>query len=122
MENIQFLGLNLIVWIALIIAVIIIAIGFIIFLTKKKNKRIAQEKVMRSENLLSALGNSENILSIEAKESRINLSLKDYSLIDEAKLKELGVSSIVKTTKKITLVVGHSASQEIVDFIKDHQN
>ena len=101
MENIQFLGLNLIVWIALIIAVIIIAIGFIIFLTKKKNKRIAQEKVMRSENLLSALGNSENILSIEAKESRINLSLKDYSLIDEAKLKELGVSSIVKTTKKI---------------------
>ncbi len=122
MENIQFLGLNLIVWIALIIAVIIIAIGFIIFLTKKKNKRIAQEKVMRSENLLSALGNSENILSFEAKESRINLSLKDYSLIDEAKLKELGVSSIVKTTKKITLVVGHSASQEIVDFIKDHQN
>ena len=85
---------------------------FHFFFFKNKKKKNQNEKIERSQNVLLALGGEENILSIEAKESRLNIVLKDSSLLNEEALKSLGVSSIVRMSKKTTLVIGRENYQK----------
>lgn len=108
--------------IPLVIILLLVIFLIVYFVMKNKKKKQIKENQTRSENIILALGNKENIVSVDAKESRLNLVLQDNNLIDEIKLKELGVSSIVKTSKKTTLVVGRNASKEIEDFINMYQD
>lgn len=94
--------------IALIIAGGVIAIAVVIFLIIFFVKRKKPAKVDNSVWLL-ALGGKDNINSISAIGSRINLSLKDKDAIDREKLKELGVKSILVMSNKVTLVVEDQA-------------
>ena len=73
--------------------------------------------VVDDSSWLLALGGKENITFVDAIGSRINLSLKDKEKIDREKLKELGVSSVLTMSNKITLVVENRA-QEITEQIK----
>ena len=93
-----------------------VVIGFLIFLIRHFIKHRKPPKIDESAWLL-ALGNKDNIVSIVAIGSRINLSLKDKEKIDREKLKELGVSSVLTMSNKITLVVENRA-QEITEQIK----
>ena len=68
--------------------------------------------------VLTCLGGIENVMSCKAVGSRLSLVLKDYNLIDEPKLKQLGVSSIIKMSNKITLVIGKEAL-EIANLIQN---
>jgi len=67
-------------------------------------------KVIKNEAVLQALGGAENVVSHSLNGSRIILVLQDYTVVNEASLKELGVDSIVKMSNKITLVVKGDAS------------
>lgn len=69
-----------------------------------------ERKVIQNEEALKALGGAENILEHSLNGSRVILVLNNYDLIDDKALKEMGVSSIVKMTNKITLVVKGDAS------------
>lgn len=105
-------------WIVLIVVIALIVIGVIISIfLKKKNQRVEKEE---SEKLnlefLSIFGGKDNIISCEAKGSRLVLVLKDYSKLDEEKLKINGVTSLIKATNKVTLIVGEK-SKELEEFI-----
>ena len=117
---VQFFNENLILFIILcaaLVALIVIVIALVCILrNKKKNKETDKQILEAIETIVSCLGGKENIISAEAKGSRLSVVLKDYSLIEEDKIKEQGVSSIIKMTTKVTLLVG-SLSQEIANYI-----
>lgn len=121
MERKIFFVVDITTWIIGAVAIAFLFGFLLFFFFKNKKKKNQNEKIERSQNVLLALGGEENILSIEAKESRLNIVLKDSSLLNEETLKSLGVSSIVRMSKKTTLVIGRDASQEIADFIQNYQ-
>lgn len=97
--------------VALLIAIIVI---FLLIRNKKKGKKKINE--VHNEIIVS-LGGIENVVDADAKMSRLNVILKDYSSIDEEKLKELGISRIIKMSNKLTLLVGEEA-KTIASIIK----
>ena len=102
--------------------IVIIAVVVLIFYFIKKNKiKIEKERNTKQNNeFLKIFGGQENIISCEAKGSRLILVLKDYSLLDEANLKENGVTSMIKATNKITLIIGEK-SKELEQFIESNK-
>ena len=97
----------------IIIPIVVLVLGIVLFLvikTIRKNNYIANRKKANNE-LIEALGGRENILQVQARGSRLTLVLKDYNIIDESKLKERGVSSIIKMSEKITLVIGQESKE-----------
>ena len=69
-----------------------------------------EPKVIKNEAALVALGGAENILDHSLNGSRVILVLSNYDVVNVDALKEMGVSSVVKMTNKITLVVKGDAS------------
>ena len=54
---------------------------------------------------LIALGDKDNIKEVSATGSRLSVVLLDKEKIDREKLKELGVSSVLVMSNKVTLVI-----------------
>ena len=96
--------------------VIIIVLAVLITLILKKKKKLLVEKKELHSQLIDGFGGVENVISSEAKGSRLNLVLKDYTKLNEERIKELGVSSIIKMSTKVTLIIGTQA-KEISDSI-----
>ena len=107
------------IWISCALAGIIFITVLILFIYTyrkgKKNPTFYQEpkvvKEVKNEQALSALGGADNIVEHSLIGSRVILVLKDYSLVNESLLKEMGVDSIIKMSKKITLVIKGDASR-----------
>lgn len=98
-----------------IVVLVLVILAFILIRKVQKHKYLQKRKDANNDMIL-ALGGNENIVSAVNKGSRLSLVLNDYSIIDEARLKELGVSSIIKMSNKITLVIGAEA-QDILNLI-----
>ena len=107
MDNI--VGIIAIAVVALVI--IILALVGIIRLVKKNSFK--KERTEKNNDIIIALGGRDNIVSFSSAGSRLSLVLNDYSLMQDEKLKELGVSSIIKMSSKVTLVIGKDV-EEIV--------
>ncbi len=73
------------------------------FLKKKK------VKVIETSSFLIALGDKDNIVSLSGKGSRLTVTLKNNELIDQNKLKELGVKSTISMSNKMILVLNSNA-------------
>ena len=95
-------GYLLAIGVAVIIAILVV---FLLLLQRKGKKPQEVKKEYSSSGIYEALGGKDNVLTHQKAGSRISLTLKDYSLIDENKLNELGVDSVIKMSNKITLVV-----------------
>lgn len=80
---------------------------------KKEGPVVANKpkEVIKNEDVLNALGGSDNIIDHSLNGSRIILVLNNYDDVNANALKELGVSSIVKMQNKITLVIKGDASR-----------
>ena len=105
---------NYALYIAIGVAVLIaLAIVLIIVLSKnKKGKKVSKQDVVIDTNeWLLALGGRDNILEKNATGSRLVVKLNDPSKLNEEKLKELGVSNILKMSNKITLVFEDQAEK-----------
>ena len=107
--------------VALIIAgclvLVAVLVFLIIFFGKRKKNPIVDESAW-----LSALGGKDNINSVSAIGSRINLSLKDKEKIDREKLTNLGVNSVLVMSNKVTLVIANNAvdiAETIANGIKE---
>ena len=87
----------------LLVAAIIIVIYLV---THRKNK-----KSLDSGAWLLALGDKDNVKEVSATGSRLSLVLVDKEKIDREKLKELGVSSVLVMSNKVTLVIEDKAEQ-----------
>ena len=100
-------NIPLIVGLCCAVAGIIISfIALIIVLNRKKKN----PKVVDTDWFL-ALGGKENIKEATAVGSRLNLNLVNKENIDREKLKELGVSSVLTMSNKVTLVIEGQAEK-----------
>ena len=110
--------MNGIVSIVIIIVVPVIALAVILFgiIRIIKKNGFKKERETKNNDIIIALGGRDNIVSVNSAGSRLSLVLKDYSLMQDDKLKELGVSSIIKMSSKVTLVIGKDA-QDIVKYL-----
>ena len=102
-----------IVLIVMAVVFFLAALGIVIYLIVSNKK----EKTNNSGVWLLALGNKENIKEVSAVGSRLTVSLEDKEKIDRVKLKELGVSSVLVMSNKITLVIEGKA-EKIANLIK----
>jgi N-acetylglucosamine PTS system EIICBA or EIICB component len=59
-----------------------------------------------AENVLAALGGNQNVESVEGCITRLRLFVEDPERIDEARLKELGASGVVKRGRVAQVVMG----------------
>ena len=73
----------------------------------KKNK----DKNINStyDEIILNLGGKENIVEMTARGSRLNIVLKDNSLLNIDALKNIGVEGVIVMTSKVTLVIGEDA-------------
>ena len=104
------------------IAVLISILAVVLAIINNKKKQI-KEKVQKSEQnntFLEIFGGKDNIISCESKGSRLVLVLKDYDKLNQEKLKENGVTSFVKATNKITLIIGEK-SKDLETFINENR-
>ena len=95
-------------------AIIVLAAIILIVIFSIRNKK---GKEGNSEAWLIALGNKENIKEVSAIGSRLSVVLLDKENIDRNKLKELGVSSVLVMSNKVTLVIEDKA-EKIAELIK----
>ena len=106
-------GLYISIALAGVVFLTVLALFLYTYFKAKKNGPVLQKsepKVIKNEAVLSALGGSENIVEHSLNGSRVILVLNNYDIVNAKALKELGVSSIVKMTNKITLVIKGDAS------------
>lgn len=127
---------NIIIWIIGIVVVLAIAIiGFILYRKKKQydfmfkmmksakeqEKKRQQEEAFvekqavksktEADNIILALGGSENMEKIEQCAIRLRVYVKDNKKVNQKELKAAGVSGVLKTTKNLQLIVGDRAEQ-----------
>ena len=102
-----------IVLIVMAVVFFLAALGILIYLIISKKK----ENQDNGGVWLLALGNKENIKEVSAIGSRLTVNLEDKEKIDRIKLKELGVSSVLVMSNKITLVIEGKA-EKIANLIK----
>lgn len=100
----------------LVIAVIIIAVVLIV--KNNRKKAYFRERREADNKIILALGGRDNILTYKANGSRLSLTLKDYTLVDDEALKKCGVASLIKMSNKITLVIGEE-TKEIEQFLSE---
>ena len=86
--------------------VLVIAVVLVLFLLRHKK----QPKIVDAD-WLEALGGKENIKEAIAVGSRLSLYLNDKESINRDRLKELGVSSILVMSNKVTLVIEGQAEK-----------
>ncbi len=99
----------IIVVIAVVATLLVVAcVLLLIFRSRKGNK--GKVKVSDSE-WIDALGGQDNILEASAIGSRLSVKLNDKEVINRDKLKELGVSSILVMSNKVTLVIEKQAEK-----------
>ena len=89
------------------VVVMAVVIFLIIFLSKKKKGA----KLKDGNAWLLALGGKENIKEVMAVGSRLSINLLNKEIIDRERLKELGVSSVLVMSSKVTLVIEDKAEQ-----------
>ncbi len=98
-----------IIVIAVVATLLVVAcVLLLIFRSRKGNK--GKVKVSDSE-WIDALGGQDNILEASAIGSRLSVKLNDKEVINRDKLKELGVSSILVMSNKVTLVIEKQAEK-----------
>lgn len=83
---------------------IIIAVYFLLFKKKKKT-------VVNNEDWFLALGSKENVKEIRGVGSRLTIKLVDKEKLNRERLKELGVTSVLAMSDKITLVIEGQAEK-----------
>ncbi len=72
----------------------------------------------QARGYVMALGGAGNIAEIEACTTRLRLNLKDMSQIDEAQLKKLGASGVMKLNQHSAQVVVGTIADMLVDEMK----
>ncbi|HKM10728.1 MAG: PTS transporter subunit EIIB [Bacilli bacterium] len=100
------------IWICLgIILIIFITLFFLLVLPKIRQKRKKATSISDAVEWINSLGGSSNIINFSSSRSRLTLEVKDSSLVDQNKLKLLGVSSIIIMSQKIILVIDNGADE-----------
>ena len=77
---------------------------------RKESKKYKDKNINSTyDEIILNLGGKENIVEMTARGSRLNIVLKDNSLINIDALKNIGVEGVIVMTSKVTLVIGEDA-------------
>ena len=68
--------------------------------------------------ILEGLGGKENVTSVDNCITRLRLEIKDYTLVDEAKIKSAGVAGVIRPGKNSVQVVVGTQVQFVADEFK----
>lgn len=66
---------------------------------------------MSIENIIQALGSKDNINVVEACMTRLRVSLKDNTIVNQQVLKDLGILDVIVVPNGVQLIVGTKAQQ-----------
>jgi len=100
------------IWICLaIIFIILVTLFFLLVLPRIKQNKKKTTSITEGVDWINSLGGNSNIISVSASRSRLTLEVKDISLINQNKLKTLGVSSVILMSQKVILVIDNGADE-----------
>lgn len=68
--------------------------------------------------ILEGLGGKENVTSIDNCITRLRLEIKDYTLVDEKKIKSAGVAGVIRPGKTSVQVIIGTQVQHVADEFK----
>lgn len=68
--------------------------------------------------ILEGLGGKENITSIDNCITRLRLEVKDYTAVDEKKIKSAGVAGVIRPSKTSVQVIVGTQVQHVADELK----
>lgn len=74
----------------------------------------------KAEQILAALGGSDNIIDLEPCITRLRTEVQDGSLVDEAALKKAGAHGVMVSGNVVQVVVGPEADT-LAEDIEDLQ-
>ena len=94
-----------------IVAGLVVIIGIVLLVYFLVHRKKGQKVIIDNNVWFLALGSKENIKEISGVGSRLTIKLVDKDKIDREKLKELGVSSVLVMSNKVTLVVEGQAEK-----------
>ena len=96
----------------LIILVALILISIIVIKINKKDFTIKINK------LINCLGGKSNILEVNNNLSRLNIKVKDPSIVDKDGITKLGAKGIVEVDNEFKIILGPN-SKKLKMYIKD---
>lgn len=94
------------------VAVLAIAVGILIVVRRRKGvKKVDAKTDDLTAGIMAAVGGAANFCGADFQRSRLYVRLKDTALVDEGKLRELGLNQIIVMENKVAIVVGALASE-----------
>lgn len=86
---------------------------------EEMNATLANNDFTRvAEIILAGLGGKENVTSLDNCVTRLRLEVKDYTAVDEAKIKSAGISGIIRPSKSSVQVIVGTKVQFVADEMK----
>lgn len=109
-------------WVIALAIVLIILVTVVVILLSNRKKGVPAKvvSIAAPDEWLEALGGKDNVVDVSSTGSRLTAKLKNKDLVNRDKLTELGVSSIVMMSDKITMVTNLD-NQKIIENIKNSQ-
>ena len=71
-----------------------------------------------AKTVLEGLGGKENVTSLDNCITRLRLEIKDYTLVDEKKIKSAGISGVIRPSKTSVQVIVGTKVQFVADEMK----
>ena len=71
-----------------------------------------------AEQILQHIGGKENVASIDNCITRLRLEIKDYTAVDEKKIKSAGVAGVIRPGKNSVQVIIGTKVQFVADEFK----
>lgn len=96
----------------LIILGVLIIISIIVIRINKKDFAIKINK------LINYLGGKDNILEVKNNMSRLNVRVKDTSVVDKDAIQKLGARGIVEIDNELKIILGPE-SKKLKKYIQD---
>ncbi len=89
---------------------------------KSSGGNAVTEGSTKASQYIEALGGADNLKSVDACITRLRLEVRDSDKLDEAKLKQLGASGVLKANKTNAQVVVGTKAELIAEEIKKELN
>ena len=92
-------------WYYIVIAFILFIISLVIIKIKKKDFHLEINK------LIQYLGGYENIIDSQINLSRLQVTLKDTSIVNKEGIQKLGAKGIVEIDNELKIILGPNSKQ-----------
>ena len=71
-----------------------------------------------AKTVLEGLGGKENVTSLDNCITRLRLEIKDYTKVDEKKIKSAGIAGVIRPSKTSVQVIVGTKVQFVADEMK----